>query len=241
MANKQCSKCKCFKEIQEFYTAGLHDSGKVRISSRCKKCISAQRKEPKKPKTIEVMPSEKVCTKCGNLKPIDAFGARKRGKFGRNSNCITCMNSRALKWRNADPDRSRQIWHRWKAKDPDRVRALVRQSSRRRYENPSSKLRTLISNAVYVSLKGITKSRPTFTLLGYTRAQLMSHLQRQFIRGMSWKNYGDWHVDHIIPMAAFKIVSCECPEFKAAWALANLRPLWAEDNLAKSKKRAFLL
>lgn len=51
---------------------------------------------------------------------------------------------------------------------------------------------------------------------------------------MNWGNYGKWHIDHIKPICSFKINSYEDQAFKECWALQNLRPLWALDNLKKS-------
>ena len=53
---------------------------------------------------------------------------------------------------------------------------------------------------------------------------------------MNWDNYGEWHVDHIIPKSSFNFSSKHDKEFKECWALDNLQPLWAEDNIAKSDK-----
>ena len=53
---------------------------------------------------------------------------------------------------------------------------------------------------------------------------------------MSWDNYGEWHIDHILPDSSFYYVSTEDDEFKKCWALSNLQPLWAIDNLKKSNK-----
>jgi 5-methylcytosine-specific restriction endonuclease McrA len=50
-----------------------------------------------------------------------------------------------------------------------------------------------------------------------------------------------WHIDHIIPISSFSFSSPEDPEFKAAWALTNLRPLWAAQNISKGAKREVLL
>ncbi|WP_152547270.1 hypothetical protein [Delftia sp. RIT313] len=85
------------------------------------------------------------------------------------------------------------------------------------------------------------KSRKTFDLLGYTIDDLKHHLELQFTHGMSWDNFGDWHIDHIIPLSSFCIESELDPELKAAWDLSNLRPLWAKENLAKSSKILTLL
>ena len=64
----------------------------------------------------------------------------------------------------------------------------------------------------------------------------MRHLETSFNNGMTWDNYGKWHVDHIIPKNSFNYTSPEDKEFKECWELKNLQPLWAGDNLRKSSK-----
>ena len=63
---------------------------------------------------------------------------------------------------------------------------------------------------------------------------LEKHLESKFEEGMSWDNYGEWHIDHIIPQSHFDINSADCEEFKKCWSLENLQPLWKKDNLKKS-------
>ena len=58
---------------------------------------------------------------------------------------------------------------------------------------------------------------------------------------MTWQNMSLWHVDHILPLASFEYESASDPEFRAAWALTNLRPLWSVENLQKGAKRVLLL
>jgi hypothetical protein len=72
--------------------------------------------------------------------------------------------------------------------------------------------------------------------LGYGREALRAHLESLFALGMSWDNRGAWHIDHIRPLSSFKITSFACQDFKRAWALCNLQPLWATDNLRKGAK-----
>lgn len=73
-------------------------------------------------------------------------------------------------------------------------------------------------------------------LLGYTADDLRSHLEAQFEDGMTWENYGlygdKWHVDHIRPVSSFKLPE----ELADCFALKNLQPLWAIDNLTKHAK-----
>jgi len=103
-------------------------------------------------------------------------------------------------------------------------------------KNPSHKLKFYFSNAIRSALKGRKEGRHCFDLVGYTREQLMAHLESLFKDGMTWENYGEWHVDHIKPQSAFSFISPDSPEFKACWALSNLQPLWAKDNAQKGAK-----
>lgn len=75
----------------------------------------------------------------------------------------------------------------------------------------------------------------------YTTAELRSHLERQFTKGMSWEAFcaGEIHIDHIVPLDSFDLTDPD--ELRAAWAITNLRPLWAKDNLAKSNKIVSML
>jgi hypothetical protein len=75
----------------------------------------------------------------------------------------------------------------------------------------------------------------------YTLQELVIHLELQFLPGMTWENRGQWHVDHIRPLCSFKFETPECPQFSEAWALTNLRPLWAKTNRMKSGRRSHLL
>jgi hypothetical protein len=76
-------------------------------------------------------------------------------------------------------------------------------------------------------------------MLGYSIAQLRTHLERQFLDGMGWHNYGQWHIDHITPQSAFDMT--DEAQWRACWCLSNLRPLWARDNLAKAAQQHTLL
>lgn len=76
---------------------------------------------------------------------------------------------------------------------------------------------------------------------GYAAADLHRHIARQFADGMSWENMAEWHIDHIVPKSAFTYSSPDDPDFKACWAMTNLRPLWKRDNIKKAAQRIHLL
>lgn len=72
-------------------------------------------------------------------------------------------------------------------------------------------------------------------IFGCTIRQLRNHLEAQFKPGMNWENQGRWHVDHITPRSFFE----DDKESRlACWHFSNLQPLWAEENMSKSRKIA---
>jgi hypothetical protein len=88
--------------------------------------------------------------------------------------------------------------------------------------------------------------------LPYSFAELKQHLESQFEPWMTWKNRGiynkdiwndndqstwTWQIDHIIPHSAFKYTDMECIEFQECWALENLRPLSAKENIIKGNRK----
>lgn len=78
----------------------------------------------------------------------------------------------------------------------------------------------------------IEKESSTKDILGYDYNELKRHLENGFLKNMSWDNYGEWHVDHIIPISRFKK---DTPP-NIVNSLNNLRPLWAEDNLKRQNQ-----
>ena len=105
---------------------------------------------------------------------------------------------------------------------------------------PQNKLRHRFSNMILKRLRnrlGGKDNKSTFDFLPYTLEQLMRHLESKFKSGMSWDNYGKWHIDHVTPDSYFKYNKVTDSEFQRSWALENLQPLWAKDNLAKGGYR----
>lgn len=101
----------------------------------------------------------------------------------------------------------------------------------------SAHMRVLMHRAL-----GRNKAGRSWTeFVPYTLDQLMRHLERQFLPGMTWDNRDRWHIDHIRPLASFNYSNASDPGFRDAWALTNLRPLWKEENHKKGAKRIYLL
>jgi hypothetical protein len=127
----------------------------------------------------------------------------------------------------------------WRIKNLERAKLGARQRYARNKNNAQYKINRAISGLVRYSLKvhGGNKSRRKWeTLVGYTTEDLVAHLEKQFTEGMSWDNYGKWHIDHIMPQSVFNFTDASHIDFKKCWALSNLRPLWEKENLIKNNK-----
>lgn len=137
------------------------------------------------------------------------------------------------KYNENHPNRHKEYYY--KNKDIINKKASERQK-RKRAENPQyrlkANLRSRISHAIRG--KGGYKSANTEKLLGCTISELRDYLESKFQDGMTWDNYGKWHIDHIIPCDAFDLTIKE--EQEKCFHYTNLQPLWAKDNIAKSNK-----
>jgi len=121
----------------------------------------------------------------------------------------------------------------YRNRNKDRINAYMRDYHAKRRQEPKHRLSARMYRAVRSAVKEF-KVSTTKTIQGlYTNEELFNHLESQFTDGMSWDNMSEWHIDHIRPIASFNYDSTEHPEFKECWALENLQPLWATDNMSK--------
>lgn len=100
--------------------------------------------------------------------------------------------------------------------------------------DPLYKLKARYRKRVWEAYRsnGYTKRSKTFDLLGCSHDVFVKHIASQFTEGMTWENYGQWHVDHIIPFASAKNEE----DVARLCHYLNLQPLWASDNLQKGAK-----
>ena len=110
---------------------------------------------------------------------------------------------------------------------------------------------TLISRQLKLNNSSKNKKSSMMYLL-YTIQELRKHLESQFEPWMNWTNYGKysaktwtdddqstwtWNIDHIIPQSSLPYSSMEDENFKKCWALNNLRPYSAKQNIIEGNKR----
>jgi hypothetical protein len=104
---------------------------------------------------------------------------------------------------------------------------------RLRYKNDPQyliavKIRSRLGRAIKCKLASTQK------LVGCSWTELIEYITRFLQPGMTWKNYGMWHIDHIKPLSSFDLT--QISEQLKACHYTNLQPLWAADNMAKNAK-----
>jgi len=168
------------------------------------------------------------------------------------------LNKKRREDRIANPDlfKSKERRYRIKRnKDPLRVekkRATVREWIRqKKLSDPYYKIRQALSSRLNVFLKrqGSKKASSIIKIIGCSKEELRSHLEKQFYSHprtgevMTWKNHAKngWHVDHIMPMASFKNEDLNNIEVqKKIMHYTNLQPMWAEENIKKRDNINFI-
>jgi len=211
---KTCTKCGVELPLTEFYADKRNKDG---VRGKCKACYLIRDKERR------------------DANP-EAF--RNNHKKWRINNQDTYKEGNK-RWVRENPDRVKEINKRWRKNNPETMNANRRKFAVKLRKTIKGKLQNSISGGINHSLKSGSKAcRHWETLVGYTVNELKLHLEKNFLPGMSWGNYGcrGWHIDHKIPVSAFNFEIPEDIDFGRCWALGNLQPLWAKDNLVKYNK-----
>lgn len=208
-----------------------------------------------KPRMLKIQPDEKNmlilsghswCNKCESVRPINDFGKDKSNAYGIDPVCRECRKILAEQRRIDHPEKLRENALRYRNKNLDECRARkrqwrkdnidhVNQYKRDRYSNDALyKMQIVCRQMVKRMFKStqIKKCYKTQEVLGYTPLQLKEHIESLFKPGMSWDNYGEWHIDHIQPISSATTLF----DGIRLSQLENLQPLWAEENLVKGSK-----
>ena len=197
----------------------------------------------------------KRCPKCGGSKPatLEFFYKGKKWRDGFKPYCKKCQIAQTRQWVVNNKDRWRiksresakrrshvhmEYKRRWIAANPEKVKAMSARAEAKKAARPKTP-KQLLSKRMRSALRralGSKNGRSWQKILGYTSADLRAHIKSRFLPRMGWHNAHLWHIDHIRPIASFRYESEADAEFKKCWSLENLAPLWAIDNLRKSKK-----
>ena len=142
-------------------------------------------------------------------------------------------------WYNENKDYRKVYLKEYREKNTEKIKKTKRDYERnRKASDPLYKLISNFRTAIYQVLKesNVDKNKHYFDILQYTPESLIKHLESQFENNMNWDNYGEWHVDHKLPITSFNIEEMGDEEFMRCWSLENLQPMWGTDNIRKSNR-----
>lgn len=208
---------------------------------------------------------KKKCTKCEGVLSIDCFYKDKHKADGYTSKCKNCFNEyntknkahkkvydikysklykeernkRSSDW--AKKHRKEKVEYDKKYRLKNKEKNTIQHRIINRLKRKNDPTFRLIENIRGRARRAIKhgfgeKAYKTKELLGCDWETIKQHLESQFTEGMTWDNYGEWHIDHIRPCASFNLTDPE--QQKECFNYTNLQPLWAEDNLKKGNSYA---
>jgi len=221
---KQCINCNERKEDKYFSP----------VRNQCNSCIY-QMQKARGVKNYEVTVTEKVCLCCNVLKPVSGFNRNPRHKTGLTIYCNDCRSIKNAKryQKNTELIKAQTIEYYRRNKSKVTKRNLEYQKQKVKTD-PFYNLSRRLRNRLWYALKNTTwKKNTNFSeYIGCDRDTLVSHIESQFVEGMTWDNRSEWHVDHKIPLISAKSEE----ELYKLCHYTNLCPMWGADNLSKGGK-----
>lgn len=118
----------------------------------------------------------------------------------------------------------------WELANKEKRNAYFNEYFKERKKDPVFRAMHNARKRASAFLKG--KQNGVSKKLGCDRATFRYHIEAKFTEGMTWDNYGDWEIDHKIPLSS---VNSE-EEIRILCHFSNLQPLWKADNIRKRNR-----
>jgi hypothetical protein len=210
-------------------------------------------KQPKEIPPLKQVLTEKECTKCEQVLPIENFGIRVyKGYSQYRSDCKECNQNYSKTYRKENPEKvleynrnylstrkdvAREWNRRYIALNRERIRECHRIKCAEYQKDPQYRISNNCRKRVSEVMKA-KKSRKvakTYDLIGCSPKFLCEWLEHQFDSTMNWGNYGSfWDIEHVIPCNSFDMTIQE--EQYKCFNWTNLRPYSASRNSSKRDK-----
>ena len=222
---KYCNKCGRTLPRTEF---SKDSSKKDGLRSYCKACAKEQQKAWREKNPEKVREYHKAYREENREKRREC----KKAHYENNrEKYLEYQKAR----RENNPEKERERHKSYREKNPEKVREQQKAYRKKRLRtDPLFALQLTLRSRTRAAFKnkGFKKGTKTQRMLGCSWEMLKDHIESQFSKGMTWANRGEWHVDHIVPLASGRTVE----ELEKLAHFSNLRPMWAGDNMAKGDK-----
>lgn len=237
---KNCFICKTQKSETEFYRDSSRLDG---LANKCKSCDSVSRKQRIQKNFAQKAEYDKARRESNpesyaayqtEYRSRNAESIKKQRASYRQKNADKISESNKA-WRSANYEESRGRQNQYYQDNRDRI---VSRNSRYRTDRRKSDTLVYLADTVRRRIahafarQGYTKRSKTNDLVGCDWLTLSAHIESQFKDGMSWGNRGEWHIDHIIPLAS----AASSDEMLPLFHYTNMQPLWAIENIRKGAK-----
>ena len=202
------------------------------IRARCKKCLSiADKNYMNSPKGRE---TRAIYRRSPKGKELRALCEKTENGRERRARQQKWPKVREIKARHAKTEKGKETASRYfkSEKGKETVARHNKQEKVRIARRLRSRLRCALKRAVDGVLP--QKSNKTLVLLGCSIEYFKKHIEQQFKPGMTWERFGEFHIDHIKPCAAFDLRDPE--QQQMCFHYSNMQPLWPIENLKKGAK-----
>ena len=116
-------------------------------------------------------------------------------------------------------------------KNTKEFRSWARKHEAKRRQNIDFRLSKSLRDRLYRAIKRGLKFKSASKLVGCSIDELKEHLSKQFVEGITWENYGKWHIDHIRPCDSFDLTDKD--QQMVCFHYFNLQPLLGTENQSK--------
>ena len=226
---KTCTKCKIEQNINQFGIKNNYHDG---LNPWCKTCKKGHAKLNYLKNKDKIKQKAKEYYSL-NKEQILNFSEEKRQK----------RNEYKRNWNKENNDLVKKYISNYRKQKSDRISKRKKEYRENNKEltnktrknwikkNPIAKLGVSVRKRLgeYLRLKGYKKSYKFEQYIGCDKNTLIAHIESKFTDGMTWDNHGDWHLDHIIPLASATTEQ----ELYSLCHYTNLQPLWGIDNIKK--------